>query len=116
MHIAKCKFNNRHLNVAFDLEVYDTSTSVIAYSRTIQGTAKAETKSSNMSGSYGGISLGNNKEVETKLPIKPAIRQAMVESSEYLNCVLYLKDECIDEYDAKDAARKEANSDALDMW
>ena len=103
-------------NVAFDLEVYDTSTSVIAYSRTIQGTAKAETKSTNMQGSYGGISVGNNKQVETKLPIKPAIRQAMVESAEYLNCVLYLKDECIDEYDAKDAARKEANSDALDMW
>lgn len=103
-------------NVAFDLEVYDTVTSAIAYSRTIQGTAKAETKSSSMKGSYGGISAGNNKEVETKLPIKPAIRTAMVESSEYLNCVLYLKDECIDEYDAKDAARKEANSDSLDMW
>ena len=40
----------------------------------------------------------------------------MVEVAQYLDCVLYLKDECVDEYAAKDEARKEATKDSLDMF
>jgi hypothetical protein len=40
----------------------------------------------------------------------------MVEISEYLDCVLYQKDECVDEYQAKDDARKESTKDSLDMF
>ena len=39
----------------------------------------------------------------------------MVEVAQYLDCVLYAKDECVDEYEAKDEARKESTKDALEM-
>ena len=39
----------------------------------------------------------------------------MVETAEYLDCVLYIKDECIAEYEAKDEKRKQSN-DSLDMF
>ena len=102
--------------VSFDLKVIDTSTATIAYSRTIEGVAKAETTSSNAQASYGGVSLNQNKAKETKAPVARAVRGAMVEISQYLDCVLYQKDECVDEYAAKDEARKESTKDALDMF
>ena len=49
------------------------------------------------------------------MPVTRALRAAMIEASEYLNCALYLKDECMDVYDAKDEKRKSETSDALDF-
>ena len=102
--------------VSFDLKVIDTSTTSIAYSRTIEGTARAETKSNSGTGSFMGVSITGGKETETKAPVGRAVRAAMIEVSQYLDCVLYLKDECVDEYAAKDAARKESTKDALDLF
>jgi len=102
--------------VSFDLKVIDTSTTSIAYSRTIEGVAKAETKSKSGSGSLMGVSVRQAEETETKAPVGRAVRAAMVEVSEYLDCVLYLKDECVDEYAAKDASRKESTKGTLDMF
>ena len=56
------------------------------------------------------------EEKETKAPVGRAVRAAMVEVSEYLDCVLYLKDECVDEYAAKDASRKESTKGTLDLF
>jgi len=102
--------------VSFDLKVIDTSTTSIAYSRTIEGSAKEESSSSGMSGGIGGVSLGSNKKQETKLPVGRAVRAAMIEVSQYLDCVLYLKDECVAEYKAKDEKRKESTKGTLDMF
>lgn len=102
--------------VSFDLKVIDTSTTTIAYSRTIEGVAKNETKSTTGTASYMGVSISGGKEKETKVPTGRAVRAAMVEVAQYLDCVLYLKDECVDEYAAKDAARKESTKDALDLF
>ena len=102
--------------VSFDLKVIDTSTTSIAYSRTIEGVAKAETKSKSGSGSLMGVSVRQAEEKETKAPVGRAVRAAMVEVSEYLDCVLYLKDECVDEYAAKDASRKESTKGTLDLF
>jgi curli biogenesis system outer membrane secretion channel CsgG len=102
--------------VSFDLKVIDTSTTSVAYSRTIEGVAKAETTSSNAQASYMGVSVNQNKAKETKAPVSRAVRAAMVEISQYLDCVLYQKDECVDEYIAKDEARKESTKDSLDMF
>ena len=101
--------------VAFDVKVYDTSTSSIAYVRTIEGTAKAEKKGTAFSGNFGGASVGQSQESEVKLPVTRALRAAMIETSEYLNCALYLKDECMDIYDAKDEKRKAETSGSLDF-
>lgn len=102
--------------VSFDLKVIDTSTTTIAYSRTIEGVAKAETKSNSGTGSFMGVSVRGGEEKETKVPVSRAVRAAMVEVSQYLDCVLYLKDECVDEYAAKDESRKESTKDSLDMF
>ena len=65
------------------------------------------------SGTIKGVSLGESNQKTTRTPITRAVRAAMVETAEYLDCVLYLKDECIEEYKAKDEARKRKN-DSLD--
>ena len=39
----------------------------------------------------------------------------MIEISEYLNCVLYLKNSCIAEYDAKEQRRRDTTKDVLDF-
>jgi len=110
------KKETKEFYVSFDLKVINTSTGAIAYSRTIEGSAKEEKSSSAFSGSYGGASMGQSEESETKLPVGRAIRAAMVESSQYLDCVLYKKDECISEYKAKDEKRKESTKGTLDMF
>ena len=101
--------------VSFDLKVVNVKTSAIAYSRSIEGSAKAESKGSSFSGTIRGVSLGESKSKTTNVPVTRAVRAAMVESAEYLNCVLYLKDECVQEYEAKDEKRKRSN-DSLDMF
>ncbi len=101
--------------VSFDLKVINTKTSAIAYSRSIEGTIWNEIKAENTS-----INTNNFKYREQQVTIKKtvptrAIRSAITEIAEYLDCVLYLKDECIGEYEAKEERRKRSN-DALEMF
>ena len=110
------KKETKEYYVAFDLKVVNTSTGAIAYSRSIEGTAKEEKTGSSFSGGYGGMSVGQSEESETKLPVGRAVRAAMVETSQYLDCVLYKKDECLSEYKAKDEKRKESTKGTLDMF
>lgn len=110
------KKETKEYYVAFDLKVLNTSTGAIAYSRTIEGSAKEEKTSSSSSGGYGGMSFGKSEESETKLPVGRAVRAAMVEVAQYLDCVLYKKDECVNEYKAKDEKRKESTKGTLDMF
>ena len=110
------KKESKEIYMSFDLKVVNTSTGSIAFSRTIEGSAKEESKSTGMSGNMKGVSLGSSESSETKLPIGRAIRSAMIESSQYLNCVLYLKDACVAEYKAKDEKRKESTKGTIDMF
>jgi len=110
------KKETKEFYVSFDLKVINTSTSTIAFSRTIEGSAKEEKKGNAFSGGYGGFSMNQSQETETKLPVGRAVRAAMVESAQYLNCVLYLKNECVAEYKAKDEKRKESTKGTLDMF
>ena len=100
---------------SFDLKVVNTKTGTISYSRTIEGSAKSESKGQSFSGNIGGVSLGESSQKTTNVPVTRAVRAAMVETAEYLDCVLYLKDECVAEYKAKDEKRKQSN-DSLDMF
>ena len=109
------KKSKREYYVSFDLKVINVKTGTIAYSRSIEGSAKEESKSSALSGNIKGISLGQEEAKTTKLPVTRAVRAAMVETAEYLDCVLYVKDECIAEYEAKDEKRKQSN-DSLDLF
>ena len=102
--------------ISFDLKVVNTSTGTIAYSRSIEGSATAESKGQAISytGSSG-ASFEQNKSETTGVNKTRVIRKAMNEMAAYLDCVLYLKDECIDVYNAKDQKRKEAN-DSMDFF
>ena len=102
--------------VSFDLKVISTKTSAIAYSRSIEGTISNDIKTENTS-----INTNNFKYREQPVTVKKtvptrAIRAAITEIAEYLDCVLYLKDECIgDIAEAKEERRKRSN-DALEMF
>ena len=97
------------------MKVVNTSTGTIAYSRTIEGKASKESKSKAFAGNIRGVSFGQSKQKAEGINKTRVIRKAMQEIASYLDCVLYLKDECIEVYKAKDQQRREAN-DSLDMF
>ena len=101
--------------VALDIRVVDTTTGELAYTRTIEGMATSTQESKSSSGGIMGFSVSNNEESSSRPPASKAIRAAMIEVSEYLNCVLYLKNSCIEEYDAKNKARKAKTKDVLEF-
>ncbi len=99
------------VNLTFNVRVINPRTKAITYNRTIQGSAKDEFMSENVDMGF----VKSEKKVENKFPIKRAVMQAMEESGRYLNCVIYLQDECIDEMDAKEEARQ-AGNEAMDLF
>jgi len=109
------KKQTKEFYVAFDVKVFNTSTGTIAYSRSIEGRAKEEKKGRAFSGTFGGFSANRAEESEVKLPVTRALRAAMIETAQYLDCILYRKDECVAEYEAKDEKRKESTKDTLDL-
>ena len=113
--------------VAFDLRVIDTSTGTIAYSRTIEGETKAISKTNKSRFDPGALlgvmvpgevdlSIENAKTTFDTTTATRALRAAMIGSVKYLDCVLYQKDECIDEYRALDEKRKESTLDSLNLF
>lgn len=98
--------------LAIDLRVVDTTTGEIAYTRTIEGLAKG-----------GGVSVGvyrggfgGNLASENKTPAGKAIRAALVEATDYLECVMVKQsNSCLAEYDAKDDRRREKTRSAIDL-
>ena len=101
----------KEVDLTFNVVVINPRTKARAFTRTIQGTAKEEFLSENIDMGF----VKSQKKVENKFPIKRAVMQAMEESGKYLNCVLYLQDDCIDEMDAKEAARQ-SNNEAMDLF
>ena len=101
----------KEVDLTFNVVVINPRTKVRAFTRTIQGSAKEEFLSEDMDMGF----VKSKKKVENKFPIKRAVMQAMEESGKYLNCVLYLQDDCIDEMDAKEAARQ-SNNEAMDLF
>jgi len=99
--------------VAVDVRVVDTTTGEIAYARTIEGMATSTSESNSSSGGLYGISFSDSQSSTKKVPASKAVRAAMIEISEYLDCVLYLKNSCISEYDAKEQRRRDKTKDVL---
>jgi len=106
--------------IAFDLRVINTSTGTIEYSRTIEGTSSSVKKSDSIGMTFdaffGAGGGGSTTTKEDSTPTSRAIRAAMVNIVEYLNCHLYKKDLCIAEFAAADAKRKEATKGSLSLF
>jgi curli biogenesis system outer membrane secretion channel CsgG len=98
--------------LAVDLRVIDAETGAVAYSRTIEGRSKGGGMSLGLSrGGFGGT-LAN----ENKTPAGKAIRAALIEASDYLECAMVTKSKrCLAAFDAKEQKRRDSSKGALQL-
>ena len=90
--------------IAVDLRVVDTTTSEIAYTRTVEArTGGFKVRLGAWKSGFGG-SLKQQK----KTPAGKAIRAVMVEISDYLTCAMVDQDGCMADFDAKEQKRKDS--------
>jgi curli biogenesis system outer membrane secretion channel CsgG len=97
--------------LAVDLRVIDTTTGEVEFVRTVEGRS-----------SGGGVNVGlyrggfgGNLSKYEKTPAGKAIRAAIIEISEYLSCAMVEQGDCMDEYKAKESARKEKTKKAIKL-
>ena len=102
--------------VAIDLRVINTSTGTIAFSRTIEGTTRSISKADRSGLALGIIDTTSEKKSYETTSATRALRGAMIKVVEYLDCHLYLKDECINEFQAEDVRRKESTKGTLSLF
>lgn len=97
--------------LSVDLRVVDVDTGELAFVRTIEGQARS-------SGIGGGIArggFGGNLASENRTPAGQAIRAALMEITDYLECAMVVKGDCLAEYDAKEQRRRETTRGKLRM-
>lgn len=103
--------------VALDIRVVDTSTGEVAYSRTIEGLS---TNSQAARGSSVGIpsllGTSSSQTSTSRTPVSRAIRASMIQVAEYLDCVLYLKNECLNTYLSRESTRRMRTKDTLELY
>lgn len=89
--------------VAVDLRVVDATTGELAFVRTIEG----HTRDSGMRfrGSTGHLSGNFFREEDT--PAAQAMRAALIEITDYLECAMVIQGSCLAEYDAKEDRRRD---------
>ncbi len=97
--------------IAIDVRVVDSTTGEIAFVRTIEG----RSKSSGMRVGVHRGGFGGALASEKKTPTGKAIRAALMEITDYLACEMVYKDECRDEYRAKEKKRRRSTKGALDL-
>lgn len=97
--------------VAVDIRVVDTTTGEITFVRTIEGNSKSGGSNMNFSkfGASGGFQNEDNK------PAGKAIRAAIIMVSDYLECVMVLKDGCEAGFDQQEKRRRKKTSETLDL-
>lgn len=97
--------------LAVDIRVVNATTGEVDFSRTVEGTAKSS--SVGVGVSKGGFSGALAKQEKT--PAGKAIRAALIETSEYLECVMVKRDGCEATYQQKDASRREKTKKSLKL-
>jgi curli biogenesis system outer membrane secretion channel CsgG len=97
--------------IAVDVRVVNSSTGEIDYSRTIEGRS-----------SGGGVAVGlyrggfgGNLAHEENTPAGKAIRAALVEITDYLDCVMVTRGGCEAEFNAKEQKRRASDKKALKL-
>ncbi|HMB43337.1 MAG TPA: CsgG/HfaB family protein [Luteimonas sp.] len=89
--------------LAVDLRVIDTTTGEIHFARTIEGhTPPGETKDGPASPLGGG-------------PDSRAVRAAVIEIVDYLECAMVKRDACLAEFDARDKQRQDETRKAMQI-
>ena len=97
--------------MAVDLRVIDTTTGEIEFTRTVEARASSGGLAV---GVYRGGFGGNLGKYE-KTPTGKAIRAVIMEISEYLSCAMVDKGDCMAEYEAKEASRREKTKKSIKL-
>jgi curli biogenesis system outer membrane secretion channel CsgG len=95
--------------IAIDIRVVDTTTGEVVHTRTIE--ARSTNYGMAVGASRGGFSGGLSKYSNT--PAGKAIRACLIEVSEYLGCVMVDQGDCMNEYSAKEKARRDKTKKAI---
>ncbi len=103
------KKNDAYL--AVDLRVVDTTTGQIAHARTVEGRTSGMGLSLGVFRSGFGGTLNN----ESKTPVGKAIRAAIVEITDYLECVMVKGGSCEGEFQAKEEKRRSGLKNLLKL-
>ena len=97
--------------LAIDLRVINLETGDVDFSRTVEGHSKG-----------GGVSVGvfrggfgGNLAHQEKTPAGKAIRGALVEATDYLDCVMVKRNGCVDDFRRKEQHRRNSDRKALDL-
>jgi curli biogenesis system outer membrane secretion channel CsgG len=97
--------------LAIDLRVINATTGEVEFVRTVEGRSKGGGMRVGLSrGGFGGSLGGHNK-----TPTGKAIRAALVESTDYLACVMYDQDSCVREYRDKERNRRNKTKSSLSL-
>ena len=97
--------------VAIDVRVVNSSTGEVDFSRTIEGRSSGGGVAVGLyRGGFGG-SLAH----EENTPTGKAIRAALVEITDYLDCVMVKRGSCESEFDAKEQKRRDSNRKSLKL-
>jgi curli biogenesis system outer membrane secretion channel CsgG len=88
--------------LAVDLRVIDTTTGEIRHARTVEGTTTGAP----------GESRGDGL---TQGPDQRAVRAAVIEIVDYLQCAMVVRDECLAAFDAREQQRRETTRRAVDV-
>ena len=114
--------------IAVDLRVVNSTTGEIVASRTVEGTAKSTSKSKSegfdgkafsgmlgntgsrssqrMKSVFGSIKTESSSVEVNKIPKEKAIRAALISASDYVNCVLVVRGNCLAEFEAQERKRR----------
>ena len=102
--------------VAIDVRVINTSTGAIAFSKTIEGTTSSVSKADRSGLALGLIDTTSEKKSYETTSATRALRAALIKVVDYLDCHLYLKDECIAEFEAEEERRKNSTGSTLNLF
>lgn len=97
--------------IAVDLQVVDTETGEVAYTRTVEGRS-----------SGGGVNVGvyrggfgGSLSHENNTPAGKAIRAALVEATDYLACAMVDRNGCLRDFNRKERRRRDSNRGAIKL-
>lgn len=98
--------------VAIDLRVVDAETSEVVFSRTVEG--RSSGGNVDVGGDLG-WGVGGDFQHSKNTPASKAVRAALAEASNYLDCAMVKRNGCMDRYNAKEQRRKQSDEKALDL-
>jgi len=97
--------------MAVDFRVVDTTSGVVAFTRTVEARAKSKGVSV---GVYKGGFAGNLAK-EKNTPAGKAIRAMVIEASDFFECAMVTKGSCMGEFDAKEKKRRDSAKDTISL-